>query len=412
MDALSESASTVSPPPTDSIPKSPPLAFSRTSNDSLAPFTSIPLQSQRSTQSESDLSSPRSRSALSIMGLTESDLQKVVDQQSSAIDRLHDAFGAERQAWVSEKAWLYQRISSLEQLLKTRDHHSPAKSPVMSPSNGMASSNGITSPLSRAVHSTPKLPVIAEDDSILPLPLSQRREGAPQTIDLNARPPVPAATLARSSRSQRASSVSFDEDIKTDDVPISPPTTAMPGSPIPQAYRANAGHTPLKCTRPSTPPLWKMSLDGIEDTPTRNNTQINLMLTKSHEDEGDFPLTGPLSMPELPNQPDETNFTLEALSRRLEQVARSPELSRPTIYNEPSPGMLSPAEPANLDDIMASHSQHSSQRSSAVSPGSLPPVVAEPAEEQFNGVKLKKKPSVNFGAPFGQLGGFGGRKLS
>lgn len=28
------------------------------------------------------------------------------------------------------------------------------------------------------------------------------------------------------------------------------------------------------------------------------------------------------------------------------------------------------------------------------------------------GIRLKKKPSVNFGAPFGQLGGFGVRKMS
>ena len=53
----------------------------------------------------------------------ERDLQVIVDQQASAMDRLHEAFAAERQVWSLEKDWLHQRIASLEQLLKTRDHH-------------------------------------------------------------------------------------------------------------------------------------------------------------------------------------------------------------------------------------------------------------------------------------------------
>jgi hypothetical protein len=34
------------------------------------------------------------------------------------------------------------------------------------------------------------------------------------------------------------------------------------------------------------------------------------------------------------------------------------------------------------------------------------------ADFENGGIKLKKKPSTNFGAPFGSLGGFGGRKFS
>jgi len=288
---------------------------------------------------------------------------------------------------------------------------SPAKSPIMSPLNNIFDGSGsISSPQSRAMSGTPHLPSIAEDDGIQPLPLSRRRDGAPASINLSNRPPVPAVTLARSSRSQRASSVSFDEQIIVDEVPISPPTSAMPMSPLPPANRVEAGHTPLKAAdRSPTPPPGKMTFDGIEDTPTRNNTHINLMLTRSNED---VSLKGPLCMPELPNRPDTSNFTLEALSKRLEQVARSPEDSRPTIYNEPSPGMLSPSEPAPLDTAVTGQPHSASQHSPAVSPGSLAPAAAEAPQELYNGVKLKKKPSVNFGAPFGQLGGFGGRKLS
>lgn len=60
------------------------------------------------------------------MGLTspqEQDLQVIVDQQANAIQLLHEAFAAERQVWSLEKDRLYQRIASLEQLLKTRDHY-------------------------------------------------------------------------------------------------------------------------------------------------------------------------------------------------------------------------------------------------------------------------------------------------
>ena len=54
---------------------------------------------------------------------SEQDLQVIVDQQASALQLLHDAFAAERQVWSLEKDRLYNRIASLERLLKTRDHY-------------------------------------------------------------------------------------------------------------------------------------------------------------------------------------------------------------------------------------------------------------------------------------------------
>lgn len=50
-------------------------------------------------------------------------LQLIVDQQSNAIQLLHEAFAAERQVWSLEKERLYQRIANLERLLKTGDHY-------------------------------------------------------------------------------------------------------------------------------------------------------------------------------------------------------------------------------------------------------------------------------------------------
>ncbi|KAK5688646.1 hypothetical protein LTS10_000624 [Elasticomyces elasticus] len=325
------------------------------------------------------------------------DLQVIVDQQTSAITLLHEAFAAERQVWSLEKDRFLQRISSLEQLLKNGDHHSPAKSPILSPSNGNAVSNfgSLTSPQSQRSSNAQRLPSIAEDENTLPL--AARREGAPRSIDF-------LGGSERTSRSHRGSNVSFDgNDVMVDEVPISPPTTARNLSPLPPNNRALAGHTPLRAPRAPTPPFANL-LDGSEDTPTRHNTNINLYLVRSQEGGEDVPLKGPLSLPELPNKPEDSHFTLEALSRRLEQVARSPEEARPMVFAQKSPGLASPAEPADSDPTSTGFVQSSS--------GVISPSTLTAPQTEYNGVKLKKKASVNFGAPFGQLGGFGGRKTS
>ncbi|KAK4962890.1 hypothetical protein LTR10_000517 [Elasticomyces elasticus] len=384
--------------PTSIRPKSPPAAFEPSSNDSLAPLSS-PARTR--------LSLDPFALTPSIMGLTASpahsgsgmDLQVIVDQQASAIALLHEAFAAERQVWSLEKDRFLQRISSLEQLLKNGDHHSPAKSPILSPSNGNANASSnfgsLTSPQSQRSSNAQRLPSIAEDENTLPL--AARREGAPRSIDF-------LGGSERASRSHRGSNVSFDgNDVMVDEVPISPPTTARNLSPLPPNNRALAGHTPLRAPRAPTPPISNM-LDGSEDTPTRHNTNINLYLVRSQEGEEDVPLKGPLSLPELPNKPEDSHFTLEALSRRLEQVARSPEEARPMVFAQKSPGLASPAEPADSDPTSTGFVQSSS--------GVISPSTLTAPQTEYNGVKLKKKASVNFGAPLGQLGGFGGRRMS
>lgn len=50
-------------------------------------------------------------------------LQTLVDQQANAIHLLHSAFTAERKVWGLERESMMLRIASLEQLLKTGDHH-------------------------------------------------------------------------------------------------------------------------------------------------------------------------------------------------------------------------------------------------------------------------------------------------
>lgn len=186
-----------------------------------------------------------------------------------------------------------------------------------------------------------------------------------------------------------------------------------------------------------------MAMDGIEDTPTRNNTHINTLLVKSSDDEEDPALNGPLNMPALPHQPDATNFTLEALSKRLENIVDHPENGKPMIFSQKSPGLASPASPAERDgkDVspesqaklneekplapLPTHQAQSEAGSNALSPtlsqvsrntGTFSPQEVHEAKVQAEfeqgGIKLKKKTSTNFGAPFGSLAGFGPRRTS
>lgn len=218
-----------------------------------------------------------------------------------------------------------------------RHFDSPAKSPVMSPSL----SADVVSPSSRAATATQPLPTINEDENIQPL--SSRREGAPRAIELP------------SSESRRASAITFtDADgFKVEEIPIAPEQPTIL-SPPPPNNRMLAGHTPSRVPRPPTPPPQKMILDGIEDTPTRNNTHINTLLTRSNDEEEDPELKGPLNMPELPHQPDSSNFTLEMLSKRLEQIERHPEHGKPLVFAQPSPGLASPASEKASEDISPS----------------------------------------------------------
>ncbi|KAI6823326.1 hypothetical protein KC340_g11831 [Hortaea werneckii] len=410
-----ESEFRVSPPPPPAAParKSPPLAFAPTSNDALAPripssqnLDTAPLASYLDSQSTMGLSSPQAQG-------DEPALQAIVDQQANAIQLLHDAFAAERQVWSLERGSLYQRIAKLEQLLKNRDHHSPAKSPVISPLTGSGSSN-LVSPPQRATTSSQKLPAIIEDENITSL--SQRRSGAPRSINMPGRPAIPAPQRSSRSQSQRTSSVTVDgPSLKIDEIRVSPPCTAAVQSPPPLGNRAMAGHTPLKSTRPPTPPLHNIAMDGIDDTPTRNNTHINTFLSRSTPEDEDKELTGPLNLPELPYQPDETNFTLDALSQRLERLCSHPEEGKPMIFSQPTPGVASPAEPADAGDKVeaskpAENGSQTFSPSAVISPNGAP-ISQQPSNEsekfEVGGIKLKKKASTNFGAPFGQLGGFG-----
>jgi hypothetical protein len=226
---------------------------------------------------------------------------------------------------------------------RNTDQHgsSPAKSPTMSPNNG---SNNVTSPpTSRLASATLRLPSIAEDENVEPrTTLSKRREGAPCAIEIPS-----IDTVAGAIRKPRNNSVvSFsDEHLKIEEIPCSSPRSMMSASPIPEEYKVHAGHTPNKTpARPLTPLAIDMASSGIEETPTKHNTQTNATIASRDSEDEDHALTGPLSMPELPNQPGEHNFTEEMLIKRLNHIAQSPgtERSRPLIFSTPTPGLATP----------------------------------------------------------------------
>ncbi|GAB7360324.1 hypothetical protein MBLNU230_g8080t1 [Neophaeotheca triangularis] len=431
-------------------PKSPPLAFEPTSNDALAPLISPPPQST------TFASPPTSAMGRNSPPLGEGqDLQVIVDQQYNAITRLHEAFAAERQCWALEKERLHQRIGGLERLLRQRDNGhryteplqlqrgkpaktdaaSPAKSPAASPTNGRS----IASPQARAVNAgAPRLPSIAEDENIQPysLPNNPEAQPAPQTIDLPSMTSIteepPAAEGRRSSVSFNTTTDGTNGDVLVDEVPISPPTSARALSPPPAANTELAGHTPLKTSRPPTPPPAKHLLadETLDDTPTRTNTHINTLLTQqSLEGSSDDPaLTGPLNLPSLPCAPDQTNFTMEALSARLQSISASPETHLPHVFTSPSPGLAPLPKSQNSSNNHKTLSDSVDRPSQAMSPLSLTgstdamaamDAVADGEDARLDldggengGIRLKKKVSTNFGAPFGSLGGFGGRKFS
>jgi len=306
----------------------------------------------------------------------------------------------------------------------------------MSPNNG---SSSLASPPASRLANASILPSIAEDENFEPrFTLGQRREGAPSAIEI---PIIDTVASSLNLKPRTNSVVSFaDDNLKVEEIPSHTPWSAA--SPIPSEYKVHAGHTPVKTpARPLTPS------QHIEDTPTRSNTQINASLAKSDDEDEDIALTGPLSMPELPNKPGEHNFTEEALFKRLEHIAQSPgtEEARPLIFATRTPGLATPEEldgsprainryysPMNktMDSIadgpcsntggivppVPTHelptqpgSTMSPQSGLALSQIASNEEIEAAVQKNFDegGIKLKKKASSNFGAPWGTLGGFG-----
>lgn len=263
-----------------------------------------------------------------------------------------------------------------------------------------------------------RLPSIAEDDGS-PVAKSERtvsfikREGAPTTIVIPSDADIEKSNL----------------DAQT---PLSPPATRQVLSPPPAEYLKNAGHTPLRIdSRPSSSHSHKGPV-GVDDTPTRRNTAHNFAL--SNDSDEDVGLAGPLRLPELPNVPSSENFTIDMLTARLQYIEEHPKESEPLALSAkinrddesdvdvseityvptslqilacltkssikaPDDGVTEPRDTPSLSQSDASVADMSPPPASEASQAYTP---FEPPADH-GGIKLKKKASLNFGAPLGQL---------
>ncbi|KAF4553230.1 Hypothetical protein D9617_7g029570 [Elsinoe fawcettii] len=422
--------------------KSPPLAFQMTSNDSLWAPSQPTLPSQFRFSSPDYLSNPSAMGKLDPYEVTspmEQDLQGQVRKQTEALRLQHQAFVVERECWEMERERLYKRIASLEGLLKSPKGHrsvtsppdtssdgshdcrgdqssylnSPARSPVISPfvKSGSTATHATTSTHRTSnASAASRLPSIAEHDAS---PQQERkvsflqRDAAPTFIDIRPRSVI--------------DTVGDELEVQADpedELPASPPATRQILSPPPPEYRKNAGHTPLRIpSRPESSDSTNRTslfLEALEATPTRRNTARNKSMVS--DDDEDIALSGPLRLPELPSKPSSENFTMDALTARLQYIEEHPDENQPLALSarfnmdddasEPDESELTFLAPKNTEAPKDTPSLSQGETSAAEM---SPPPASETSQAQSDdfkddgGIKLKKKTSVNFGAPFGQL---------
>ncbi|PSK34939.1 hypothetical protein B9Z65_1522 [Elsinoe australis] len=429
-------------------PKSPPLAFQMTSNDALVAPSQPTFPSQMPFHAPDYLTSSSATfksDPYEISSPMEQDLHGQVRKQAEALRLQHQAFVVERECWEMERERLYKRIASLEGLLKSPKGHrsvhsppdtvrderndcrsdrnsylnSPARSPVISPfGNGNST---FTAPQHRgsSASATSRLPSIAEHDAS---PREEKkvsfikRDSAPKHISMPTSMPsnIPAKSVLDT----------FEDELEVkadmeDDLPPSPPATRQVLSPPPPEYRRDAGHTPLRMpSRPvSSDSATRGSafLDTLEVTPTRVNTERNRTMSQDSED--DIALSGPLRLPELPGKPTSENFTMEALTAKLQYIGEHPDENQPLALtarsNEDSESDVDDSDmtvkiPKEIE-LPPKDTPSLSQGDTSAAEMSPPPASESSqslSDQDFHdrgGIVLKKKTSINFGAPFGQL---------
>ncbi|KAJ8107721.1 hypothetical protein OPT61_g8676 [Boeremia exigua] len=211
-------------------------------------------------------------------------------------------------------------------------------------------------------------------------PLLARRQNVPAfTYHLDLPPPLPQVVEPRT---------------LDDEVPVSPPPTAQPLSPLPEANRRFAGHTPLYAGSPSqemlrrpppnrqlhpTVPESLKSLPAhemiVEQDPSEDaDTEPQLEdESQSATPQGDIGLTGPLTLAPNPSEGTQNNILLSALDQELDKIAQQQAQADGAAENDQPPSRKGSA------DSRTSEAQY------------------------VDGVILKKTVPMNFGAPLGEV---------
>jgi len=254
------------------------------------------------------------------------------------------------------------------------------------------------SPQNGARPVAPQLPSIAEVDTSRLSPELPRikRDAAPAHIDI---PILQDASV-------------FDDDATLEevllgDLPASPPATRNILSPPPPANRRHAGHTPLKAPHPGEfSPALSTRSDKVTDTPTRSNTLMNEVMSQDDGADEDRPLKGPLHMPSLPCNPGAENFTMDMLDAKLKDISEHPEENEPLVCKSTLLAVEEePSEPSSASgEKVDSASNESRDRTGSTS------IESKDKGKLDEGIRLRTKPSSNFGAPLGSMGGCGWRR--
>lgn len=227
-------------------------------------------------------------------------------------------------------------------------------------------------------------------------PLLERRQNRPKFV---AHIDMPSPEL-------RASIEELD-----DEVPVSPPPSALVLSPLPEANKRFAGHTPLyvgspndtsKENTPKREPAGRFDIhpivpeklrslpiseliveqDPSEDADTERDTDQQPEESPSLTPQEDVGLTGPLTLAPNPGDGTQDNILLSALDNKLSDIAQEREASLARLAQQQH-------QPA------AEEGQPLSRQGSADSRASEVPGI--------DGVTFKKTVPMNFGAPIGTV---------
>jgi hypothetical protein len=219
-------------------------------------------------------------------------------------------------------------------------------------------------------------------------PLLARRQNRPDF--------VPHIDLPPPEHQPRYHHQVYDTNVLNDEVPASPPPSALILSPLPEANKRFAGHTPLyagspKLERPKKQPQGRnlrpivperiMSLpiheliveqDPIDDADTELLPESESQSTTPQQDIG---LTGPLTLAPNPGDGSHDTILLSALDNELIKIAR--QQARDNSSNSTS------------SEAPLSRQESTESRTSEPRP--------------VDGVIFKKTVPWNFGAPLGEV---------
>jgi hypothetical protein len=170
-----------------------------------------------------------------------------------------------------------------------------------------------------------------------------------------------------------------------DEVPMSPPTTRALLSPLPEANKRHAGHTPL-IPRALSPEPEAHPEPAAEKAPAQP-----VVPEKAATPDLDEALTGALTLPANPIDGTADHIQLDALDHVLSKIAKQQATLRGEFDDDDEPKTDAKTEVVDS----TANGLPLSRKGSAESHKSG-------ATEEYDGVILKSPPS-NFGAPLGSL---------